>query len=405
VKSAKVLSRAWAIEINQTPINTTRRYIMATSTIKSKYDGGTAAAQTQNTRAVTLWAAFGAFYLFFQLYSFAKWILSGDAKPVPHGVTPIPESMVHWATFWQTSLCLGSLWLFYAVVVKPWRRDGRLSTGGMLWFASETLWFQDAFCNWFTPVLSYNSILLNWGSWNASVPGWISFNAEKAVSPLVLYIGMYPLVFCGAPLLLANLMKKAKARWPQLGNVPLIAMMFVALGIFAVLAEGSWIQTGMYTYAGLWSPLTLWPDQPNKVPVAYIFIVDSMVFTGLACMMYFRDDKGLTFAEKGANSLGVTGFATLQRQLAIIGASCVIFVLGYTLPVNYFALRGTGWSPSVQEKSYFTHGICGDGTDYACPGGSVPTPLGTNVIHLAPDGTLVIPQGMALPKRVEHARD
>jgi Spirocyclase AveC-like len=379
---------------------------MATSTFQAKSDTRSVASVTApRTQAVSLWAAFGSLYLLIQIYSFGHWILSGNVQTRPTGVTPVPESMVHWATFWQTSLCLGSLWLFYAVVVKPWRRDGRLSAGGMLWFAAQTLWFQDAFCNWFTPVLAYNSILINWGSWNASVPGWISFNAEKAVSPVVLYVGMYPLVFCGAPILLANLMKKAKARWPRLGNLSLIAMMFAALGVFAVMAEGAWIQTGMYTYAGLWSPLMLWPDQPNKVPVAYIFIVDSMVFTGLACMMYFRDDKGFTFAEKGADALGSgSGFRMLQRQLAIIGASCVIFVLGYTIPVNYCALRGTGWSPSVLEKSYFTNGVCGAGTDYACPGGSIPTPLGKDAIHLAPDGTLVIPQGVALPKRIEHAQ-
>ena len=215
---------------------------------------------------------------------------------------------------------------------------------------------------------------------------------------------MYPIVFCGAPIALATLMKKANARWPQLGNVTLIAAMFVALGTFAVLAEGAWIQTGMYTYTGLWSPLTLWGDEPYKVPVLYIFIVDSMVFTGLACMMYFRDDKGLTFAEKGVDTMQTgPGSKTLMRQLAIIGASCVIFVLGYTIPVNYCALNGTGWSKSVLEKSYFTNGVCGDGTDYACPGGSIPTPLGKNVIHMAPDGTLVIPQGMELPKRIAHA--
>ena len=376
---------------------------MATSTYRKSASVPVAAGS--RTQLVSVWAALGLIYMLVELYSFGHWILSGNAKTTPTGGTPVPESMQNWAIFWQVSLCLGSLWLFYAVVVKPWRREGHLTVAGMLWFASQTLWFQDAFLNWFKPVFAYNSILINWGSWNASVPGWISFNAEKSASPVILYIGMYPLVFCGAPLLLANLMKKAKSRWPQLGNVALIATMFVALGVFAVVAEGSWIQTGMYTYTGLWSPLTLWPDEAYKVPVLYIFVVDSMVFTGLACMMYFRDDKGLTFAEKGVDMLrGGAAGNTLLRQFAIIGASCVIFVLGYTIPVNYCALRGPAWSKSVLEKSYFTNGVCGDGTDYACPGGSIPTPLGGNVIHLDPDGKLVVPNGVELPKRVDHIR-
>ena len=41
---------------------------------------------------------------------------------------PTTVRRTHAVSLWAA---FGSLWLFYAIVVKPWRRDGRLSAGGI----------------------------------------------------------------------------------------------------------------------------------------------------------------------------------------------------------------------------------------------------------------------------------
>ena len=177
--------------------------------------------------------------------------------------------------------------------------------------------------------------------------------------------------------------------------------MFIALGAFGVAAETAWLRTGMYTYTGVASAITWWPEEAYKVTVSKIFLLDAMVLTGLAAMLYYRDDKGLTFAERGSDQLRVGSKAIITlRCFAAIGVANLLMVV-YNICMAYLSITGPGWATSALEKSYFTNGVCGAGTDYACPNGSAPMPLGKNQIHLAPDGTLIVPQGASLPQLVK----
>lgn len=352
-------------------------------------------------QAIHYWSGIGILWTALIIYVFATWLLSGNAHTTLTGVTPVPESTQFNAIFWQAFLGLLSAILFYVVVVREWRREGRLTLHGMLYIASQLMWWQDCAFNYFTPTFTYNSILTNWGSWNASIPGWVSQNAEKMPSPVLLYMGLYPVFFCGATIILVGLLKKAKARWPHLGNATLLSIMFVALGAFGVAAETAWLRTGMYTYTGVASAITWWPEETYKVPVLNIFVLDAMVLTGLAVMLYYRDDKGLTFADRGSDQLRVSSKLSIAlRCFAVIGVANMLMLV-YNICMAYLSITGPGWATSAQEKSYFTNGVCGDGTDFACPNGSAPIPTGQNQIHLGPDGTLVIPQGARLPQLVK----
>lgn len=351
--------------------------------------------------AIHYWSAIGIAFTALIIYVFTSWLLSGNAHTTPTGVTPVPESTQMNAIFWQAFLGLLSAILGYVTVIRGWQRENHLTLHGMLYIASHLMWWQDCAFNYFTPTFTYNSILVNWGSWNASIPGWISPNAEKMPSPVLLYMGLYPVFFCGATIILVELLKKAKARWPQIGNVTLLATMFVVLGAFGVAAETAWLRTGMYTYTGVASAITWWPDEAYKVPVSNIFLLDAMVLTGLAIMLYYRDDKGQTFAERGHDQLRVGSKAVIAlRCFAVIGVANALMVV-YNIFMAYLSITGPGWSQSALEKSYFTNGVCGAGTEYACPNGSAPIPVGKNHIHLGPDGTLVVPAGATLPQLVK----
>ena len=348
--------------------------------------------------AIQVWSVIGIACTALIAYVFAVWLLSGNVHTTPTGVTPVPEMTRINAIFWQFFLGALSATLGYVVLIREWQREGRLTLNGMLYIAAHLMWWQDCAFNYFTPTFTYNSVLINWGSWNASIPGWISPNAEKMPSPVLLYLGLYPVFFCGATIMLVSWLRKAKARWPQISNLTLFSIMFVALGLFGVAAETAWLRTGMYTYTGVASAITLWPDQPYKVPVLNLFLLDSMVLTGLAVMLYSRDDKGLTFIERGADQLRVGSKISIAlRCFAVIGLANVL-MFAYNIFMAYLSITGPGWAPSVIEKSYFTNGVCGDGTDFACPNGSAPIPVGKDQIHLRPDGTLAVPDGARLPQ-------
>jgi hypothetical protein len=71
------------------------------------------------------------------------------------------------------------------------------------------------------------------------------------------------------------------------------------------------------------------------------------------------------------------------RLLAIVGACNVCFALSYNVPVQIFGIHQGTWIDDVQERSYLTGGICGPGTDYACPGPGRPIHRNDS-IHLTP---------------------
>jgi hypothetical protein len=65
----------------------------------------------------------------------------------------------------------------------------------------------------------------------------------------------------------------------------------------------------------------------------------------------------------------------------------VIF-MGFHVATLPFLLNADSWPADIQSRSYFTAGMCGDGTDYACWGPGVPLPR-VGAPHLDPDGRLV----------------
>ncbi|HTC81689.1 MAG TPA: spirocyclase AveC family protein, partial [Acidimicrobiia bacterium] len=99
-------------------------------------------------------------------------------------------------------------------------------------------------------------------------------------------------------------------------------------------------------------------------------------------LRWFRDDRGLSVAERGAERLRLSGPPrTALRFLAVTGFIHVWFIVGYFVPYNFFALKADTFPPM---PSFLRAGICGQGTDYACPSGAVPIPHGRS-LHVAPD--------------------
>jgi hypothetical protein len=128
----------------------------------------------------------------------------------------------------------------------------------------------------------------------------------------------------------------------------------------------------------VWLPLGFW-EYPGGIPFLFSgtyhqFPLNEMLtiaasFTGIASLRYFRDDRGLTFAERGVDKLGLSQRkSTLVRGFAILGAVHMILFVGYNLPNSIIGAHSHAWPADLQKRSYFTDNICGPGTANLCPG-------------------------------------
>lgn len=357
--------------------------------------------------AVKGWAAFGAIALVFILFVVIKWVAGPYFKKVPSGPDEPPTWMNVALTIWQIVGVVVALGFLYWFVIRPWRRDGRPSTDGLLVIACFILYFQDPLGNYFNHWFAYNTTLIQYGSWVNEIPGWLAHGepGKMLTEPLVFTGAFYVWAFFGLAVVGSWVMRKAKARWPQMGPFSLILVAFAVLVITDLVLEGLiMMPLGAYHYGGAHEPM-IFSGTYHQFPIWEALFAGAL-FTGLAALRYFRNDRGETIAERGLGKLGLSQRRkTLLSFLAIVGATQAIMLGTYNIPVAIFIGAHTeAWPKSIQERSYFTSYLCGEGTDYLCPHPDLPNDRGDNAVHVGPNGRIVVPKGDEVPEVVPFNR-
>ncbi|HMC04238.1 MAG TPA: spirocyclase AveC family protein, partial [Actinomycetota bacterium] len=131
-----------------------------------------------------VWAAAGAIFLMFEIYLAVRWFVSGNFKPTSPGPTPVPSFMKVTLVTIMVVGALATLAICWFMVVKPRRREGRLTTDGLFVIAFALLLWQDPLSNWLGPGFIYNAWMPNRGSWLGGVPGVVMPNAHRLAEPL-----------------------------------------------------------------------------------------------------------------------------------------------------------------------------------------------------------------------------
>src|ERR1700758_202131 len=213
---------------------------MTQTAIRQKRSRRAHASQTvdaapRTSAPVKWWAAVGAVYLVFLVAVLTRWVISPLFKTVPVGPTPVPTFMKVAIVFFEVISIPAILACFYFLVVRPWRRDGKLSVDGALTIAFATLWFQDPLSAYSGPWFTYNSWALNYGSRGHRVPHATAKAAPGAmlVEPILIVPGAYVYCFVVAMFAGSWVMRTARNRWPHLSAVKLVVICLAAMFIFA----------------------------------------------------------------------------------------------------------------------------------------------------------------------------
>ena len=361
---------------------------------------------------VKWWAGLGAVILTFIAYVLIDWATGPFFKRVPTGPMDPPTFMkVAMVVFQAVSIPVG-VGLIGWFVVRPIVRQRRLTLDGMLVLAFSTLWFQDPLSayggHWFT----YNSWPINYGSWVHSVPGWLSNGKPGAmiVEPILIMPGLYVYVFVITMFLGCAVMRRAKAKWPRIGTLGLISACFVAMVGFDIILEGViFMPLGIWEYPG-GRGFAIFSGTYHAFPLNEVVTV-SATFTAVACLRYFRNDRGQTLVERGAENLRMSDRAQLVvRALAVVAGVHVALFLTYNVPNYWIGTHSKEWQRDLIDRSYFTDGLCGQGTDRACPGPGVPlsrndnSDSGKGSVYITPDGKAVIPPNTKLPAQYPFGR-
>lgn len=351
-----------------------------------------------------VWAGVGAMFVVFILYLLIRWVTGPYFTNVPPGPTPAPSGLkVFWVAY-QIAGGFAAVFMAWRFVIRPWRANGEPSTDGLLVIGGSLLWFQDPLSDYFSPWFTYNSHLWNMGSWVSYYPGWVSHSSpgQQVPEPLMAtcaYIYIWALLAMAGCAVLRRMHRK----WPRLTPVQLLSGCLVFMTVFDAVLEGViWMPLGFYQEAAAGDAI-FHADKYYALPW-WEPILTGVLFTMFAGLRYYKNDVGETIAERGISKLPVSKRRkNWLRVFAMIGVTQLGMLVLYNAPVTVIGAQAK-WPKSIQERSYFTNGLCGEGTDRRCPGNDYPLTRGRNSIHLDPSGTLVVPKGAEVPKAIPWKR-
>lgn len=361
-----------------------------TTTVDDALAGGTSIGAAHRTvRPVIGWALLGVLFLVIEGVSLGGWVLYGDAKSTSPGPSPVPDWMRFTIGTVEVIAPIVGVVFIYLFMIRPWRREGHITTDGLLMIGFLTIFWQDPMANCFQTWFVWNPQWVNLGSWTTHVPGWLSPGANRGIWPLLYGPPGYIFGVFGAAVLGCAVMRKSRARWPTMGNLGIVMIcyaMFVALdlgmdfvGLFA----------GFYTFPGGIEWLTLFHGHYYQLPIYHVLLA-ALWWLAFACFRFFRDSEDRLVVERGIERTGLTGWKRSGLKLLAIIAALNLGSMIYNVPASISGLYASPWPKEITDVSYRNGGMCGPGTSYACPGPGVPIPRRDSA-HLGPTGKLVVP--------------
>jgi len=337
--------------------------------------GGADDEAPRSWRPVIAWAAAGAVLIVFEIVVLGLWVFGPNFKSTPPGPDQISSGHQILFTVLQIAVPVAAAVALYFWVFRPWRREGRLTTDGMLTLSAGMVFFWDMSMNYTSVSLLYNSHLVNRGAWaNGSWPGWVSPNANRLPESIFITIPGYVALVFSQVVLVLWILRKIKARLPRLGAAAAVAFIFVGLVVVDTIIESILLRTGIYAYPGAIRAITLFAGHTYQVPLSETVLFGGIALGAIACLSHFRDDRGHTIVERGLDKIRVGAKSKqLMKFLAIFGAVHLAFLLLYMVPQQWFAVH-SGPFPSGY-KSYMINDMCASGSDgRTCPGPGVPMP-------------------------------
>ncbi|MGV0044259.1 spirocyclase AveC family protein [Mycobacterium colombiense] len=371
--------------------------------------GGAAELGSQvqsKVKPVQIWAAAGGALLVLQLYVWIRWVTGPYFQRVPAGPTDPPMYMKAFLTMNSVVVCVGlpiAIWWF---IVRPWRRERRITLDGMLLVSMGLMFFQDPLLNYFNTWCTYNTWLFNRGSWSSNIPGWVSPEepGHQVPEPILVNAPGYAAGVLMITIFGCWVMRRIKSRWPNISNLRLIVATYAFTFVLDFVMEaGFMLPFGLYTYPGAIRAVSFSAGTYHQWPV-YEGLMWGGVQAGLCSLRFFTDDRGRTVVERGLDHVrGGVARQQLSRFLAVFAGVSACFFFFYNVPAQWVGMHADPWPADHLKRSYFNGGICGDGTNVPCPDPVLPIPTKRSGF-IDSNGKLVLPEGSRLPPTVPFER-
>lgn len=317
---------------------------------------------------VVWWAGIGVVLALFMLYVWGSWIMSPEFVPTPGPAND--EARHFWIKAFEIGGFTSSVALVYWFTIRPVIKYRRLTLEGAVIGVGPWLWFQDPSGLYVAPWWTYSTHFTNFGNWITHVPGAITPNANLVPEPVFAASSMYVWLVSVPILLILYAMRSWKRRFPKSSPMT-VAMVGLLCGFFYdFAAEFPACQIGLWAFTGAIQKYSIFGGHWYQFPLYEVVFWGGMAGVS-ANFLYWTNDKGQTFAERGLERLKASAAVKgTLRYFAILAVMQLSILFVYSIPIQFFAMNGDPM-PS-DTPAHLRPGVCGEGTLYACPEAGVP---------------------------------
>ena len=326
---------------------------MATVTVRERPRLGQPAAEQQQperalatpdrTGSAALWALLGVISLAIALEVWIRWI----ASPTQFAAAPI-NNADHYANARLIGLRVTEVvsavvlvWLMWATVARPLKRDRKLGIDGKIAIACLIGCITDGLLDVYKYLFAWNAHSVNLGSWSQFMPFHSSSANPRYAEALIWGIPMYVYFCIGVALAGCAIVKRLRARYPQISNVAALGVVFGLACVFDFIVENAIIHTTQaYAFSRTPSSVTVWAGKLYQFPLYETLCVGALgtIFTALRLSAIDSPD-GISFLETGFQRFR-PGLREPVRVLAVIGFAITMLVVVYHIPVNWLGTNG-----------------------------------------------------------------
>lgn len=351
------------------------------SAIFSKAPAGASSAETSAARRamvstaieapVKFWAAIGVVFFIFSFYIWGAWLASGPVQTHAPLNLDQAEQLRQTIFVWieRVSFLL-LIWALYHFTFRPLIRERRLTNDGIAMATMPILWFQEPIGHYASPWWSYSTYFTSWGNWAGQLPGVMSANVGVIPEPIPFSMACYPTLLGVPVLIILWAMRKYKEKFPSAGAASVMCFAFVCGLIYDFVCEHFPARAQIWSFQRVVESWSLWGGHYYQYPI-YEGIFFGGMAVAMASTLYFVNDKGQTFVDRGVEKVkaGPVGKAAL-RFFAMLGLFELFFLFLYNAPIQFISMHA---DPMPEDMpAHLRPGLCGEGTEYVCASKDLP---------------------------------
>ncbi|CDO90177.1 spirocyclase AveC family protein [Mycobacterium triplex] len=305
-------------------------------------------APPRQVPAPVILAVIGVLVAGYALWTWGAWLTSGP--------TQISATRDHGAPSWWVArtyetIMAATVVIIGVYVVRQCLQQRRLVFDAIFVIAGFFMLFWDPMVNWMQPNFMYSSQWLNLNTWVAQAPGVVNPTAGLMPQPVFIMF-IYPFGLLGFSIILNHGMRVVHRRVPQISTVALLAFAYAYGLLLGFCLEAPIFLFNLWGLPGAPASFSLFANGQRYAWAEYL--TTGIVFTALAAVRYFRNDKGQTIAERGLES-----FTPAARSAVAVFATVAMFAMSMWVLLLVQIPAGLHASPyPTNYPAHLINGLC-----------------------------------------------